>query len=60
MGFGWPVGDWLRGALRAWAEELLDEARLRREGFFTPRQFAKSGLSICQERAIGNITCGMC
>lgn len=36
QGFAVPIGTWLRGPLRAWAEALLDPARLRREGFLNP------------------------
>lgn len=33
-GFAVPVGEWIRGPLRPWAEDLLDRDRLKRECFF--------------------------
>jgi len=34
MGFAVPLGAWLRGSLRPWAEALLDDRRLRAGGYF--------------------------
>ncbi|WP_390590339.1 asparagine synthase (glutamine-hydrolyzing) [Simiduia litorea] len=41
MGFAIPLDQWLRGPLRGWADALLDETRLKFEGFFHPEPIRK-------------------
>jgi asparagine synthase (glutamine-hydrolysing) len=36
-GFAVPVGEWLKGPLRDWAESLLDARELKSEGWFDSR-----------------------
>ncbi len=41
MGFGVPVGAWLRGPLRDWAEALLEPTRINGEGFLDGAMVAR-------------------
>lgn len=37
LGFGAPIGDWLRTILRDWAEDLLNPVRMDADGIFNTR-----------------------
>lgn len=48
QGFGPPMASWLAGPLRDWAETLLDETRLRGEGYFDTAIVRGMWLAFCQ------------
>jgi asparagine synthase (glutamine-hydrolysing) len=35
-GFAIPVGEWIKGPLRPWADDLLDSKAMATEGYFDP------------------------
>lgn len=52
QGFGIPIGDWLRGPLKGWAEDLLNKDKLVREGYINPDPVLK----LWHEHQKGNIS----
>ena len=54
MGFGVPVGKWMRGELRSWVEDLLLSPRALKRGYFQPealRQFVWAHLDGRQDQS---------
>jgi asparagine synthase (glutamine-hydrolysing) len=54
MGFGVPVGNWMRGELRSWVEDLLLSPRALKRGYFQPealRQFVWAHLDGRQDQS---------
>ena len=41
MGFGIPLAEWLRSELRDWAEELIDEKKIKSEGYLNYKEVKK-------------------
>ena len=41
MGFGVPIGSWLKGPLKNWAEDLLEPAKLKNQSFLNEKNVQK-------------------
>ncbi len=49
-GFGAPIGQWLRGELKEWADQLLNHSRLTSEGIWNPEQITRKWTDHIAER----------
>ena len=58
-GFAIPIGEWLRGPLRDWAESLLEQLRLKREGYFNPKPIRETWRQHLSATT-GRSGCGAC
>jgi asparagine synthase (glutamine-hydrolysing) len=59
-GFGIPVGEWICGPMRDWAEALLDRKALGEQGIFDPDVIHRRWGSICAESAMPPRPSGRC
>lgn len=50
QGLSVPIGEWLRGPLRAWAEALLSPSGLRRDGILNPEPIGRAWSALQRSR----------
>ena len=50
QGFTVPLGEWLKGPLLEWAEDMLSEEKLKKDGYFEPNKIK----SYWNEHKLGN------
>lgn len=58
VGFAMPIGQWFRGPLREWAEDLLEPGLMKRQSYFAPNRFKRCGASISVAALITQRGCG--